>query len=448
MKITFHGAAKVVTGSCYLLESEGIKFLVDCGMFQGPKELVRRNYLPFNFDPKEIAFVLITHAHIDHTGLLPKLVKNGFKGKIYCTKATAELTEILLLDSAQIQAETIEQENRRRLRAGQTPRTALYNEADVVKTMKLFSSTNFNTENKIKNISFVLKKAGHILGSSIIELFVEGKKLVFSGDVGQGSKLILDSPDIIKETDYLFMESTYGDRLHYQVDKRLEKLAKIITETFNKGGKLLIPAFAVERTQELLYSLEELYKKKAIPFQKVFLDSPLAIDATKIFKKYSEEYDPKIKFNFSGLESTITRQESANINWHHKPAIIISGSGMCNAGRIRHHIKHQIWNPKNTILFIGYQAVGTLGSFIKSGEKKIKLMGMEILVKAKVETLDSFSGHADQKMLLNWIKGFEKKPKTIFVTHGEPNASKVLSEKINELGIKTKIPNIGDSISL
>jgi len=448
MKITFQGAAKIVTGSCYLFKVGKIKFLVDCGMFQGPKEIVRMNYLPFKFNPKEISFVLLTHAHIDHSGLIPKLVKYGFNGKIYSTQATKELCKVMLEDSVDVQKDKLKISNRRRLREGQKPRELLYDTKEVQKAMRLFSSLKYNKKQNIGEISVVFKNAGHILGSSMIEVFAEGKKLVFSGDIGQGSGLILNNPEIIKEADYLFFESTYGDRLHIHTDKRLEKLAKVINETHKKGGKLMIPVFAIERTQELIFSLEELYEKKMIPYQKVFLDSPLAIEATEVFKKHPQEYNSKIKFNFKGLESTSRVESSMRINRYDKPAIIMAGSGMCNAGRIRHHIKHNIWNPKNTILFVGYQAKGTLGRVIRSGEKIIRMMGLKLVVKAKVETLDSFSGHADQKMLLSWIKNFVEKPKKVFVIHGEEKASTVLSQKINTLGMKTKIPSIGEVVEL
>ena len=369
MKITFHGAAKIVTGSCYLCDTGKTKFLVDCGMFQGPKEIVKMNYLPFRFDPKKISFVLLTHAHIDHSGLLPKLVKHGFKGKIYTTRATKDLCKIMLEDSVAVQSEKLKRSNRRRLRKGQKSRELLYDFSDVQKTMKLLTGLNYNKKNSIGDVDVVFKKAGHILGSSIIEVFANGEKIVFSGDVGQGSALILDNPATISEADYLLLESTYGDRLHVQADKRLKKLARVINETHEKGGKLLIPVFAIERTQELIFSLEELYKKKMIPRQKVFLDSPLAIKATEIFKKHPQAYSSKIKFNFPGFQATPSFNDSMQINYYDKPAIIMAGSGMCDAGRIRHHIKHQIWNPQNSILFVGYQATGTLGGVIKSGEK-------------------------------------------------------------------------------
>ena len=448
VNITFLGAARIVTGSCYLFEHNKTKFLVDCGMFQGEKETVKRNYLPFEFNPKDISFVLLTHAHIDHCGLIPKLVKEGFKGKIYTTSATKDLCKIMLEDSANIQKDAIEHENKRRLREGEKPREPLYEMKDAKAAMNLFSSVVLNKKYKIGDIETVFRNAGHILGSAIIEIFIEGKKLVFSGDLGQDSSLILKDPDIITSADYLFMESTYGNRLHVQVDKRLEKLARVITETHKKGGKLIIPIFAVERTQELLYSIEELYKKRMIPFQKVFLDTPLGIKATEVFRKHPKDCECSMKLNFRGLEFTREVKDSMKINAVNGPAIIMAGAGMVNAGRVRHHVKHQIWNKRNTILFVGYQAKGTLGQVISSGEKNIKMMGMELKVQAKIESLDSFSGHADQRMLLKWVKCFENKPKKVFVCHSEEDAATVLSQKIEALGIKTLIPNIGLTIKI
>lgn len=446
MKITFQGAAKIVTGSCYLFEINDTKFLVDCGIFQGQKEIVRLNYEPFKFDPKKISFILLTHAHLDHSGLIPKLVNKGFKGKIYTTSSTRDLCNIMLEDSANIQKSSNQHENKRRLREGLPEREPLYNEQDVKNTMKLFSDVVHDKKYRINEIEVCFRLAGHILGSSMVEVFANGQKFVFSGDIGQDSSLILENPEIIKEADYLFIESTYGNRLHTHKDKRLTKLAKVINDTYKRGGKLLIPTFAIERTQEIIYSLEELYKKKMIPRQTVFLDSPLGIKATEIFRKHSEEYEKGTVFNFSDLKFTPDVKSSMKINTFYGPAIIMAGSGMCNAGRIRHHIKHQIWNPENTILFVGYQAKGTLGELILSGQKNIKMMGLNLIVKAKIENIDSFSGHADQKMLLNWIKGFVKKPKKVFVIHGEKDAADTLSQKINALGMETVIPEMGQII--
>lgn len=448
MKVTFQGAARVVTGSCYLLEVDGVKFLVDCGMFQGDKETVKRNYLPFAFDPKEISFVLLTHAHIDHSGLIPKLVKQGFSGKIYTTSATKDLCRILLEDSANIQKESTEHENKRRLREGLEPRSVLFDMNDVNNSMMLFSDVTQDEIVIIGNVSACFRNAGHILGSSIIEVFAEDKKVVFSGDLGQDSALILKDREIVKEADYLFFESTYGDRLHEHTDNRLEKLAEVINETYDKGGKLFIPIFAIERTQELIYSLEQLYNKNMIPHQKVFLDTPLGIKATEIFRKHKEAHEENLSFNFPDLEFTASVGDSMKINAHQGPAIIMAGSGMCNAGRIRHHLKHGIWNEKNTVLFVGYQAKGTLGDVILSGEKNIRMMGLNLIVKAKIESIDSFSGHADQKMLLSWLSGFEKKPKKVFVIHGEEPSGTALSEKINGMGMETEIPSIGQTVEI
>jgi metallo-beta-lactamase family protein len=448
MKIKFLGAAKVVTGSCYLIESNNTKFLVECGMFQGKKEITKLNYLPFNFDPKEISFVLLTHAHIDHSGLIPKLVKHGFKGKVYATSSTIDLCRILFEDSAHIQEESVLRENNRREKEGLEPRITLYNHKDAIEAMMHFQAIKKDEEFNIGPIKICYRKAGHILGSAIIEIFIEGKKLVFSGDLGQDSELIVGSPTKIKETDYLFMESTYGDRLHSHTDIRLKKLAEVINETYEKGGKLLIPIFAIERTQELLFSIEELYKKRLIPKQNVYLDTPLGIKATQIFRNHPESMEDSFDFKFPNLIFTPDVKSSMRINQDHNPAIIMAGNGMCTAGRIRHHIKHQITDKRNTILFVGYQAEGTTGQIILSGEKEIKMMGYTYNVNAEVKEIDSFSGHADQAMLLRWLKGFETKPKKVFLIHGEGNASLVFEKKVNELDIKTYIPNINEEIEL
>ena len=448
MKITFHGAAKIVTGSCYLCEVGRIRFLVDCGLFQGTKDIVRLNYLPFNFNPKDISFVLLTHAHLDHCGLIPKLVSHGFKGKVYTTPATRDLCRIMLEDSANIQKESTEHENKRCMREGLPAREPLYLLSDARRAMKQLHAIPHDKLYYIGGIKVCFRNAGHILGSSIVVVHAEGSKLVFSGDLGQDNALILRDPERIEDADYLFIESTYGDRLHLHVDRRQEKLARVINETYKKGGILIIPTFAVERTQELIFSIEQLYKKKLIPHQKVFLDSPLGIRATEIFRKHPEEYEERMDLNFKDLVFSLDVKSSIKINSYTDPAIVMAGSGMCNAGRVRHHIKHRIWDPRNTMLFVGYQAKGTLGQVILSGEKNIRMMGMNLVVKAKIESLDSFSGHADKNMLLRWVKCFTKRPKRVFVIHGEEQASIALSKSINELGMKTTIPELGQTVDL
>ncbi len=454
MKLKFCGAAKIVTGSCYHIESKGKQYLVDCGMFQGRKEITRLNYEKFPFDPRKIDFLFLTHAHIDHSGLIPKLVAQGFKGKILATSATKDLCKIMLEDSAHVQELDIERENRRRLREGLKPRKPLYTEEDAKNSTQYFRTVKYDKLYKVnENIKVRYRDAGHIVGAAIIEVFVEGKKLVFSGDLGQWGNSIVKNPTLIEDADYVFVESTYGDRLHK--DKKLgeEELLKYIQETYKKGGKLMIPSFAIERTQELLYAIHKFHKKKLMPNEKVFLDSPLAIKATRIFRKHTEVYNNEISkdgdpFNFPGLTFTPKVNDSMQLNNYKEPCVIIAGSGMCTGGRIRHHFKHGIWNPRNTVLFVGYQAEGTLGRYILEGAKRIRMMGIEVLVKAKIAKISSFSAHADYKDLLKWIGGFKEKPKKIFIVHGEERSSSAFKDKLEKRGYVCDIPNIGDVVKL
>lgn len=459
MKLTFCGAAKIVTWSCYLIETETSKFLIDCGMFQWPKEIMRLNYEPFLFDPKEIDFMLLTHAHIDHSGLIPKLHKQGFEGKIYTTWATRDLCEIMFQDSAEIQKKNIEQENRRRIRTNQEPRVPLYTEDDAKKCMKLFTTVAYKKINKITDtIEARFQDAGHILGSASIELFItEGdkkKKLVFSWDIGQRDTSIIQDPTLIQETDYLFMESTYGDRLHQDSGNKEELLEKYISETYKKWGKLLIPSFSVERTQELLYFFNIIIKKWKFPKQSIFLDSPLSIKATEIFKRHTEYFDEEATnkyphpFDFAELKCMESVEDSQKLNTYTDPCIIIAGNGMCTAGRITHHLKHGLWNKNNTVLFVWYQAEWTLGRHIFNGEKKVRMMGVELAVNAEIQKIDGFSGHADAEQLMRWAKWFIQSPKKTFIVHGEETAQTALQAKLEEIGFTCEIPSIKDKIEL
>ena len=458
MKITFCGAAKIVTGSCYLLEVGAEKALVDCGMFQGNKSTTRKNYDPFPFDPQDIKHVFLTHAHIDHSGLLPKLVKHGFKGKIHATSATADLCEVMLSDSGHIQESDTEHENRRRLRQGLEPRKPLYTQEDARACIPLFAKESYGNMIKISDVFSVrYQDAGHILGSAMIEIFVtegnEKKKLVFSGDIGQWDAPIVEDPTLIEEADYVFMESTYGDRLHEPIGNRDELLLKAIQETYEKGGKLLIPTFAIERTQELLIALKKIIESGKFPKEKIYLDSPLAIKATDIFKRHHECFDDdadtiKNPFSFPELVYTLKAKDSMAINRLSEPAIIMAGSGMCTGGRIRHHLKHGLWDKKNTVLFVGYQAAHTLGRIILDGAEKIWTMGMTIVVKADIRKINSFSAHADYKDLLKWAKGFKNKPKKIFVMHVEPDAAIAFKRRLEENGFKATVPNIHSTVEL
>lgn len=459
MKVTFCGAAGMVTGSCYLVESGKTKVLVDCGMFQGPKDITRRNYIPFIFDPKSISHVLLTHAHIDHSGLIPKLYKDGFRGKVICTAPTKDLSRIMLEDSAYINEKDVEDENRRRKREGLQPREPLFTMKDAKESMHLFSSVKYGQGLEIsKGMRAIFRDAGHILGSSIIELFVDeqGKqaKLVFSGDLGQWDAPIVRDPTLIKDAEYVFVESTYGDISRESFAEMEKDLEDAIRKTYKKKGKLMIPSFAVERTQELLYFMHRLIQKGKFPNETVFLDSPLAIKATEVFKKHGAFYDEETNrffstpFSFARLKNLATTQDSITLNDYPKPCIIIAGSGMCTGGRIRHHLKHHLWDPKNTLLFVGYQAEGTLGRRILDGAEKIQMMGTTIAVKSEVRRLEGFSAHADSEELLRWVDGFEKKPRKIFVVHGEPDASMALARRLNSKGHRAHIPKIGETVEL
>ena len=459
MKITLCGAGKIVPGSCYLIEIGTTKFLVDCGMFQWPKEITKRNYDPFMFNPQEIDFVLLTHAHIDHSGLLPKLRTHGFRGKIYATPATADFVNILLQDSAKIQEENIEQENRSRQRTGKPPRSPLYSPLDAEKTMELFEPIEYETLTQInENITVNYVDAGHILWSASIEIFAteweKKTKVVFSGDIGQRDIPIVKDPTLIAEADYVFMESTYGDRLHEDVANKEELLLKYVKDTYAKWGRLMIPSFAVERTQELLYFFNKMIINGKFPKEKIFLDSPLAISATHLFKEHKECYDDDALKNYSSpfdpeyLECLTSAQDSQRINKYDGPCIVIAGNGMCSAGRILHHIKHGIWNPKNMLLFVGYQAEGTLGRTILSGEKHIRVLWQDLVVKAEITQIHSFSWHADANQLIKWAQWFTTKPKKVFIVHGEWAAQTTLQSNLQKIGLESYIPTIGETIEL
>jgi metallo-beta-lactamase family protein len=462
MDIGIFGAAKTVTGSCYGINLRKKRILVDCGMFQGSKKLNKLNYEKFPFDAKSYSALLLTHAHLDHCGRIPKLVKEGFNGDIYCTNATKDIAKIVLLDSAKVNKHDTELENKRRRRLGLEPREPIYTEDDVKNSLSLFKTVNYEkTIDLGSGIKTTFYDAGHILGSAIIELRIkENKKektVVFSGDLGQNGDPIIKDVTHLNKADYVFIESTYGDRLHSSVEKRKQELLNIILETYERRGKILIPSFAVERTQEILYDLNELVEKNLMPRIKIYVDTPMGIRVTNVFKKHYALYNKKIKdliksgdnpFSFPGLEFTEKVYDSMKLNHLNKPCIIIAGSGMCTGGRIKHHIKHNIWNPRNTMLFIGYQAEGTLGYHIKRGEKLIRLLGTRVAVKARIESIDSFSAHADCRGLLTWLKFFNPKPKKVFIVHGEQISMQNLEKKVNKLGLKTRIPEMNEKITI
>ena len=473
MNITFLGATKTVTGSNFLLEGAGKKIIVDCGLYQGRAKGERENYTDFPFNVNEIDYMLLTHAHIDHSGRIPKLYVDGYRGPVYATKATCDLCTIMLPDSGHIQEMENVWQNKKRARQGKPELPPLYTAQDAINCLEIFKPVSYDQIVELdENISVRFNDAGHMLGSSIIEVWVkekgETKKIVFTGDLGNNDIPLLDSPTMIETADYLVMESTYGGRIHNKNDDKAEMFLNIVAETLDKGGNVIIPSFAVGRTQEILYELNKLKENRTDKeflekYEKlmkvpVYVDSPLAISATEVFRQnmnlFEEEVRERIKrgdnpLEFPGLKFTRTAEESRALNEDPTPHIVISASGMCEVGRIKHHLKHNLWNPNNTILFVGYQAPGTLGARIVAGEKKVKIFGEEIAVNARIEYIEGYSGHADQEWLLNFVYSFITKPKHIFLVHGEPEGQIVLKNKILETTqIPVTIPDYGENYNL
>ena len=460
MKITFLGATRMVTGSCYLLEIGSKKMLLDCGMFQGSKMITAFNEKDFVFAPNDIDTVVLTHAHIDHSGLIPKLIKQGYKGPVHCTKTTLELCTILLPDSAHIQESDAEFANRKGLRAGKSVVEPLYTVDDAYKALQHFRTHEFGEMLEVlPGVQVKFKVAGHILGSAIVEVFVneDGKttKLVFTGDIGQPNQPIIEDPEEISGADFIITESTYGNRVHKAYDKEAE-LSEIINDTVAKGGNVVIPAFAVGRTQEMLYFLREIKEKGLVKGHgnfPVYIDSPLATEATRIFRDTDPDcFDAQTRallekgidpINVPGLRISVTSDDSRMINTDRTPKVILSASGMCEAGRIRHHLKHNLWRPECTILFVGFQAVGTLGRTLIEGVDSVKLFGEPIEVKAEICQLTGMSGHADKDGLLRWVNAFTEKPRRVFVIHGEDEVENRFVDTLTEQGFTACAPYNG-----
>ena len=473
MNITFLGATRTVTGSNFLLEGAGKKIIIDCGLYQGKAKEERENYADFTYDVNEIDYMLLTHAHIDHSGRIPKLYVDGYRGPIIATKATCDLCAIMLPDSGHIQEMENVWQNKKRARVGKPELPPLYTAQDAIDCLEIFKPVSYDEIIQLdENISVRFNDAGHMLGSSIIEVWIkengEIKKIVFTGDLGNNDIPLLNSPTMIDSADHVVMESTYGSRLHNRNDDKAELFLNIVAETLDKGGNVIIPSFAVGRTQEILYELNKLkeqrtdeeFLKKYEKLMKatVYVDSPLAISATEVFRQNMDLFDEEVRkeieqgdnpLEFPGLKFTQTVDESKALNDDPHPHIIISASGMCEVGRIKHHLKHNLWNPNNTILFVGYQAPGTLGAKIVSGEKKVKIFGEEIAVNARIEYIEGYSGHADQEWLLNFVYSFITEPKHIFLVHGELEGQKVLKEKIQQtIEIPVTIPDYGENYNL
>ena len=448
IKLEFLGAAQGVTGSSYCLDTGGLSLLVDCGMHQ-ERQFKYRDWEPFPISPKKLDAVLLTHAHIDHSGLLPKLVKEGFRGPIYCTTATAEITEIMLLDSARIQEEDAEYKKKRHRREGRSgpyPEIPLYTIEDAEMTNKLLFPVRYGEMLKVGGgVEASFHDAGHVLGSAMIRLDVESnsekRTIIFSGDIGRNNKPILRDPTHFNEADYIVMESTYGTRLHEPPEDMSRELAEAVNATVKAKGNIVIPTFALERAQEVLYCLNSLLVDKHIPSLMVFLDSPMAVRVTDVFKDFPQLFDKDMvrflqqgnsPFNFPGLNLVRSVEQSKAINHIFGSVIIMAGSGMCTGGRIKHHLVNNISKVRNTILFVGYQAIGTLGRHIVDGAKRVRMMGKRYPVKARVIQLNGFSAHADRDELLEWLSGFTKPPRRLFVTHGESEASASFAELVKQ----------------
>jgi metallo-beta-lactamase family protein len=459
MKIQFLGGARTVTGSCFFLKGGNVRILVECGMFQGPDaDAVNRRAFPF--DPAEIDCLFLTHSHLDHVGLVPRLVKEGFRGRVITTAATADIAELILYDSAQIQESDTDWYNMKAMRKGLKLKQPLYLRRDVDMVLPLIERKRYgNVEQLGEGVKYRFVNAGHILGSSTLELwYSEGgreKKIVFSGDIGKKENPIVDDPVFVEETDYLTIESTYGNRNHKSMEASVEELVDVIKSTFRRGGNVIIPSFALGRTQDLLFILNKLVKQDRLFRINVYIDSPLGERITRVYAAHPEYFDEEAReiFNIESRDAirihfTRRTEDSMALNRIRKEAIIISSSGMCEGGRVRHHLKHNLWRRESSIVFVGYQAEGTLGRQIVDGAKTVEVLGEDVVVRAAIHTLGGFSAHADQRELLDWISRFKKRPE-IFIVHGEEKTSLDFQALIKEkFAFTTHVPEVGEEFEI
>lgn len=465
MKIQFLGAARQVTGSRYLVEVNGLNILVDCGLFQ-EREYLGRNWAPFPISPRKLDFVLLTHSHLDHAGLLPKLVHEGYQGKVITTTASVDLLQIVLEDSARIQEEDAAYKRKRHKKEGRKgpyPEVPLYTLKDAKACFPLMRGITYNEFVPLnEKVSVRFRDAGHILGAAMIEIkYWEGDQeriLVFSGDIGQWDKPLVQDPSLYKKADYVVMESTYGDREHQQSGDVEQLLCDVINDTIKAGGNIVIPTFAIERAQELMYHLSRLVREDRIPYLMIFLDSPMAVDVTDVFRKHRNYLDEETlrlfhekepPFRFPGLKLVRSTWESKAINNIRGSCIIMAGSGMCTGGRIKHHLKQNISRSESTVLFVGYQAKGTLGRHIINGAEEVRIHGKWFPIRAKIQQLDGFSAHAGKSALLKWIGAVSPAPKQVFVTHGEKHAMAQLAHSMKQdLGLNVHVPEYLEEVQL